>query len=148
MAETLGTLCDKLTVVKLKQWHTKSEILQNSLNKQEKLLQKEMEEFLQAAIAGEIPLNRLTFDSNKVYRKRDNAVDDVFGNIGEVFSELCHVNCSLWHEQEKVYAFEKVPVNQKNSVVKKLAILNLKRNKCIDRIDHQFKKTIIKLKRK
>ncbi|MCK5013143.1 MAG: hypothetical protein KAS66_04945 [Candidatus Omnitrophica bacterium] len=148
MAETLGTLCDKLTVVKLKQWHTRSKIHLSSLGKQEKQLQKDLEEFLQATIAGKIPLSRLTFDSNKVYRKKDNVVDNVFGNIGEVFSELCHVNCSLWHEQEKVYAFEKVPAKQKNTVVKKLAILNLKRNKCIDRIDSQFRKAIKKMKRK
>ena len=109
MAETLGTLCDKLTVVKLKQWHARNKIHISSLRKQEKQLQKEMEEFLQAATAGKIPLSRLTFDSNKVYRKKGNAVNNVFGNIGEVFSELCQVNCSLWHEQEKVYAFEKVP---------------------------------------
>jgi hypothetical protein len=48
------------------------------------------------------------------------------------------VNCQLWHEQEKVYEFEKVPAEQKDVVVKGLAILNLKRNKCIDLIDRQF----------
>ena len=148
MAETLGSLCDKLTVVKLKQWHTKNKFHLSSLRKQEKQLQKEMEEFLQATITGKIPLSRLTFDSHKVYRKRGNIVDDVFGNIGEVFSELCKVNCSLWHEQEKVYTFEKIPAKQKNTVVKKLAILNLKRNKCIDSIDGQFKKAIKKMRRK
>ena len=41
--------------------------------------------------------------------------------IGGVFSKLAEVNCELWHEQEKVYEFEKVPVEHKNGVVKGLA---------------------------
>ena len=48
------------------------------------------------------------------------------------------VNCKLWHEQEKVYDFEKVPSAEKDTVVKQLALLNLERNKCIDQIDRQF----------
>jgi hypothetical protein len=44
----------------------------------------------------------------------------------------------LWHEQEKVYEFEKVPAEKKDGVVKGLALLNLKRNKCIDLMDRQF----------
>ena len=44
----------------------------------------------------------------------------------------------LWHEQEKVYDFEKVPAEQKDIVVRKLAVLNLERNKCIDRINSLF----------
>ncbi len=55
-----------------------------------------------------------------------------------MISELSHINCSLWHEQERVYDFESVPVNEKDMVVKKLAILNLERNKCIDEINRQL----------
>jgi hypothetical protein len=51
---------------------------------------------------------------------------------------LADVNCKLWHEQEKVYEFEMVPVEQKDAVVKLLALLNLERNKCIDAINVQF----------
>ena len=39
---------------------------------------------------------------------------------------------------EKVYEFEKVPSEEKDKVVKRLALLNLERNSCIDRIDKQF----------
>ena len=48
------------------------------------------------------------------------------------------MNCELWHEQEKVYDFAAVPGDQKDAVVKQLAILNLQRNECIDRIDRAF----------
>lgn len=138
MAETLGSLCDKLTIVKLKQWHSEDEIRLKSLAVQEKQLQEEINEFINAAIGGKIPSDRLIFASNKVYKKEGNYVPDVGGSIGEIFSELAQVNCNLWHEQEKVYEFEKVAVTEKDRVVKQLAILNLQRNKCIDGIDKKF----------
>jgi hypothetical protein len=138
MAETLGSLCDKLTVVKLKQFHSKDDDRLRSLASQEKLLHQEMNEFIAAAISGHIPLERLTFDANKVYKKKGNVVPDVSGSIGEVCSQLSQVNCTLWHEQEKVYEFEKVLPQEKDQVVKRLALLNLERNKCIDQIDKQF----------
>jgi len=142
MAETLGSLCDKLTVVKLKQWHTEDPDRIKSLSIQEKQLQVEINEFVTAAVSGQIPLDRLTFASNKVYKKDGNVVAEITGNIGEVFSKLSQVNCTLWHEQEKVYEFEKVPMEEKDKVVKRLAILNLERNHCIDQIDKHFQNII------
>lgn len=138
MAETLGSLCDKLTIIKLKQWHSEDEIRLNSLAIQEKQLQNEINEFLNAAISGKIPIEKLTFASNKVYKEESNFVPDVTGSIGEVFSQLAEVNCKLWHEQEKVYDFENVTFKEKNIVVKQLAVLNLERNKCIDEIEKKL----------
>ena len=139
MAETLGSLCDKLTVVKLKQWHAEEADKLRSLAEQEKQLQEEIGEYLDAAVRGDIPLKRLTFDANKIYKSEGNFVGEIIGNIGEVFSLLVNINCALWHEQEKVYDFEKVPVKEKNNVVKNLANLNLERNKCIDQINSQLR---------
>lgn len=145
MAETLGSLCDKLTIVKLKQWHSEESDRLISLATQEKQLQDEINEFISAAIVGQIPVERLTFASNKVFKKEGNGVADVQGSIGEVFSQLAAVNCKLWHEQEKVYEFEKIPMERKDPIVKQLALLNLERNKCIDRIDKQFRTEIEQL---
>ena len=142
MAETLGSLCDKLTIVKLKQFHSEDQERLRSLAAQEQQLQNEIGEFVSAAVGGLIPLERLTFAANKVYKQEGNVVADVLGSIGEVFSQLAEVNCRLWHEQELVYEFEKVPVDNKDKVVKQLALLNLERNKCIDRIDTQFRSVI------
>jgi small-conductance mechanosensitive channel len=142
MAETLGMLCDKLTIVKLKEYHTEDDARLSSLKKQAKQLQDEIDEYIAAALRGEIPLERLTFASNKVFKKEGNIVADVTGKMGEVFSKLADVNCRLWHEQEKVYEFEKVPDSEKNDVVKQLALLNLERNKCIDSINDQFAKLV------
>jgi len=142
MAETLGTLADKLTTVKLKLWHTDDPERTKSLTAQEQQLQGEMNELVRAAVSGEIPIERLTFAANKVYKKEGNIVPDFNGSIGEMFSQLAEVNCRLWHVQEKVYEFEQVPVSEKDGVIKELAIVNLERNKCIDQLDVEFRKLI------
>jgi hypothetical protein len=142
MAETLGSLCDKLTIVKLKQWHADDPARLQSLEGQEKQLCGEIDEFVTAAASGSIPSERLTFAANKVYKSEGNDVAAVTGAIGAVFAQLAGVNCELWHEQEKVYDFERVPAESKDAVVKKLALLNLQRNQCIDRIDRALKEAI------
>jgi len=135
MAETLGSLCDKLTIVKLKQYHSEDKERLLSLNKQINQLIAEIDEFVYDAVNGLIPVDRLTFRSNKVFKSQGNEVQEIDGDIGSVFSKLAEVNCVLWHEQEKVYEFEKVPFSEKDAVVKQLSILNLERTKCIDKID-------------
>jgi hypothetical protein len=142
MAETLGMLCDKLTIVKLKQYHTEETDRLKSLASQALQLQNEIDAYIIDAIKGNIPPDRITFEANKVFKKEGNEVAEVNGNFGEVFYQLAEVNCNLWHEQEKVYEFEKVPVEKKDAVVKKLALLNLERNNCIDAINKQFSKLI------
>jgi hypothetical protein len=135
MAETLGSLCDKLTIVKLKQYHSVDTVRLDSLNKQERQLVQEIDEYVADALSGKIPVERLSFAANKVYKAEGNETRDIKGDLGSVFAELAKVNCDLWHEQEKVYEFETVPADQKNKVVKQLAILNLERNKCMDAIN-------------
>ena len=138
MAETFGMLCDKLTIVRLKQYHTEDTDRLASLEKQSAQLQAEIDEYVGNAVQGNIPIDRMVFDANKVFKQEGNVVADIVGNFGEVVARLADVNCQLWHEQEKVYAFEKVPVAEKDIVVKKLAIMNLERNKCIDKINSLF----------
>jgi len=144
MAETLGSLCDKLTVIKLKQYHADDSKRLESLAFQEKQLRDEIDSYILSAISGEIPLEKLIFSSNKVYKKEGNEINEVIGSIGQVVSELATANCELWHEQEKVYEFEKVPMAEKDAVIKQLAKLNLIRTKCIDSIDSQIQKFVMK----
>jgi hypothetical protein len=148
MAETLGTLCDKLTVVKLKQYHSENSARLASLAEQEIQLKSEIDEFVLAAVNREIPQEKLTFASNKVYNKKNNHAREIDGSIGEVFSLLAVGNCKLWHEQEKVYEFEKILPEEKDNVVKQLAILNLERNQCIEKIDTNFQLLVASLTKK
>ena len=142
MAETLGSLADKLTTVKLKLWHTEDAERIASLKLQEKQLEAEINEFVGAAIAGDLPIDRLTFAANKVYKKEGNVIANFSGTIGELFSQLAETNCKLWHVQEKVYEFEQIPPSQKDEVIKELAVVNLERNQCIDRLDQEFQRSV------
>ncbi|HEY5405613.1 MAG TPA: hypothetical protein VIJ92_00935 [Ginsengibacter sp.] len=143
MAETLGMLCDKLTIVKLKQYHTEDKVRLESLGNQASQLQEEIDVYIADAVSGNIPPEKLTFKANKVFKKEGNETAEVTGNIGRIFSQLADVNCSLWHEVEKGYDIENVPVEEKDKIVKMLAVLNLERNKCIDAIDAHFLNLIL-----
>ena len=149
MAETLGSLCDKLTIVKLKEWHSeKQPERMRSLATQEQQLREEIDAFIADAASGRIPVERLTFAANKVYRKEGNAVPEVTGGIGTVFSQLAEVNCKLWHEVDKSYEIEKVPPDARDGIIKQLALLNLERTQCIDEIDRQLRAAVEQLQSK
>ncbi len=148
MAETLGSLCDKLTIVKLKQFHSEDKEKLMSLEKQINQLILEINELVLDAINGLIPVDKLTFRSNKVFKSQGNEIQEIHGEIGDIFSKLAEVNCILWHEQEKVYEFEKVPVSEKDIVIKQLSILNLERTECIDKINENLVKFIEQKKKK
>ncbi len=138
MAETLGVLCDKLTIVKLKQYHTEDEQRLKSLAIQAIQLQQEINDFLALALNGSTPKEKLTFAANKVFKQQGNEVAEISGSIGSIFSQLADVNCRLWHEVEKGYDIENIPVSEKDNLIKQLAVLNLERNQCIDKIDLKF----------
>jgi len=139
MAETLGSLCDKLTIIKLKQYHTEDLPKLTSLLEQEEQLKEEINCFISDAVRGDIPPARLTFTTHKVYKQQGNETRTITGTLGQLFAELAKVNCDLWHEQEKVYDFHNVAAEKKNAVVQRLAVLNLERNQCIDSINSAFK---------
>jgi hypothetical protein len=147
MAETLGMLCDKLTIVKLKQYHSDEKERLASLHQQAEQLQQEIDTFVIDAVNGIIPFEKLTFAANKVFKKSGNEIKEVNGHIGELFFQLADINCHLWHEVEKGYDIENVPVTEKDNLVKQLALLNLQRNQCIDAIDREFQ-TLITSKNK
>lgn len=144
MAETLGSLCDKLTIVKLKQYHSDDPSKLRSLDVQQAQLEEEINGFVGSAVAGLIPIDRLTFDANKVYKAEGNDTRTIDGTLGHCLAELAQVNCELWHEQEKVYDFEQVAVEDKNAVIRRLAVLNLERNQCIDAINNRFREVVAK----
>ena len=145
--ETLGSLCDKLTIVKLKQWHSEDNARLQSLATQEKQLAEEIDNFIVSALSGLISAERLTFSANKVYKIEGNEIRKIEGeSIGVIFTELANVNCALWHEQEKVYEFEKILPEDKNVVVKNLARMNLERTFCIDKIDNILHASVTKNK--
>jgi hypothetical protein len=142
MAETLGSLCDKLTILKLKEFHSDTPEKTVVLITQRVQICQEIDAYIFGAIKGDIPLDNLTCPSTKIYKKEGNEIQSISGDLGFIISELADINCKLWHDQEKIYEFEKVAPEEKDILVKRLARHNLQRNQCIDIINKQFKKAV------
>jgi hypothetical protein len=138
--ETLGSLIDKLIVVKLKGFHTSpmEREKNESLCSQEFQLRNEINEYILDVMSGKIPIEKLHQASNKVY-SGVIVPKTITHSVGASISQLAMINNDLWHQQEKVYEFKKVPPALKDEVIEQLAILNLQRTKCIEEIDRQFK---------
>ena len=88
MEETLPILCDKLTIVKLKQYHSYETEKLESLAKQAVPLKTEIDLFFNDAILGAVPFEKITFASNKVFKKEGDEVTEVKGKIGSFFINL------------------------------------------------------------
>lgn len=142
MAETLGSLCDKLAIVIMKQHHATDPAMQQSLAQQAQQLEEEIDTLIIGAVSHEIPLERLGFASNKIYKKSTNTVAEVRGSLAQLIAHLMAITAKLWYVQEKIYAIEEVPVQEKDSVVKQQATLNLERNHCMDAINEALKDRI------
>lgn len=136
--ETLGSLCDKLTIVLLKQEHSAEGVRLESLRLQQRQLIDEIDQYLSDALTGHIEKAKITFAANKVFSNKGVELQSFSGSTGEIIFSLAKINCDLWHEQEKVYEFENVPPAEKDVVIKRLAVLNLERNKCIDEINNNL----------
>ena len=133
--ETLGSLVDKLSIVKLKQFHTDDLNKQGNLGTQENLLIDEINNYICN------PPKNLVIPANKVYSGVKNFA--LQGTIGELIEKLIIINCDLWHAQEKVYDFVNVPVDKKDIVIQDIAALNIQRNHCMEAIDKEFEKICI-----
>jgi hypothetical protein len=139
--ETLGSLCDKLIVVELKIFHTEN-VEKTNLKEQEKKLCEEIDQYVVRAIVGKIDPGDLTFDTNKVYDK-SISIPNITGDIGQLLVTLTGINCEIWHDVDKSYMADQIPADELSGLVKRLAVLNLHRNKCIDAINDQFKGQVL-----
>jgi hypothetical protein len=142
--ETLGSLCDKISVVKLKIWHNEDPRRGESLKQQEQELCEEIDSYLASALRGDIPLDKVTAPSNKISALPTPCVS---GGVGTLLARLAEVNTAIWHDMEKAYEFEKVPLGEKDQLMRKLMGTNLERNACIDQIDVELRRMLTEARR-
>jgi hypothetical protein len=140
--ETLGSLVDKLTIVQLKAYHTTDVKKQKSLLNQDAQLQEEITKYMKDVLYGVIPPDKLVCDPNKVH-DGTSSVSIPQGDLASTISFLAIVNGDIWHQQEKIYNFSKLPVDEKDEAIHQIAILNLQRNDCIHQIDKLFKEMVV-----
>lgn len=135
MAETLGSLIDKLSIVGLKRAHAAPDSLASAdLARQAGLLAAEIDAFVQSAVNGDLPPNRLAFSAHKM--TGDFIVETAPPDgLGARIEALCAVNAALWGVQAKVYAPETLTEAEKDALLRDLAALNLKRHHLVEAVD-------------
>ena len=140
--ETLGSLIDKLTVIKLKEFHNKDWMRKKNLEVQEQELLYEITDYLHNAVTGKINWEKLTIQSNKIHE--GTAMPEIESqSIGINVSMLAKANCEIWHLQEKLYNFNMIPAEEKDAVVAAITTENLKRVRCIEGIDKLLQEMVI-----
>ncbi|MDP8253126.1 MAG: DUF4254 domain-containing protein [Candidatus Kaelpia aquatica] len=157
MAETLGSLIDKLTIKSIREFYIKR-MLQSKkakfskcqlktkiemLRKQKKFLLKEIEEFIAEASKGRVVLRD---EKLKLYNK-----PHLIGKIGNIDSVskaingLTKKNLELWNLEDEARR-EDVSLSYIGSIKKKIDVTNQQRNDLIDRTDDLFDQKLKNLK--
>ena len=114
MAETLGSLIDKLSIKNLRYWHLDELIQQENssdlkteelkakliiVESQRKDLLNEIDIFLAAALAGEV---KVCDEKVKLYRNTNVSSLEKVSKLGEAVSELAMSNTRIWHLEDEV----------------------------------------------
>lgn len=144
MAETLGSLVDKLTIknirlnnLRKKGSKKKIDIVQS----QRKELIEEMNQFLARALKRKI---KLKDEKVKLY-KQPKVEEKILATLGALVDRLCQKNMQLWHLEDEA---RRSDVNDAyiGRIKRKIDITNLSRNDLIDRIDELLERKVKKSK--
>ena len=158
MAETLGSLIDKLSIKSIREFYLqkmkasrKAKFSKQSLveklslvKKQKQLLLEEVECFISQAVQGQIPLRD---DKVKLYNKPGQ-----MGKIGRIeklayaFEALSKKNMELWQLEDEARRDDK-GLEYIGKTKKKIDFVNQQRNDLIDRIDKLFDERVKKYSR-
>lgn len=144
MAETLGSLVDKLTIknirlnnLRKKGSKKKIDIVQS----QRRELIGEMNQFLARALKGKV---KLKDEKVKLY-KQPKAEEKISGTLGVLVERLCQKNIQLWHLEDEARRSD-VSDAYIGRIKRKIDIANQSRNDLIDRIDELLERKVKKSK--
>jgi hypothetical protein len=114
MAETLGSLIDKLSIKNLRYWHLDESIAKENssspqtqelkiklklVDSQRKNLLNEIDAFLAAALTGDV---KVCDEKVKLYRNTNVSSLENINKLGEAVSELAMSNTRIWHLEDEV----------------------------------------------
>ena len=114
MAETLGSLIDKLSIKNLRYWHLDEEVQAKDasdhqkeeltakmklVDRQRKELLEEIDGFLEAAFAGKV---RIRDEKVKLYKNLNVVPSEDLNHLGETVSKLAMSNIKLWPLEDEV----------------------------------------------
>jgi len=146
MAETLGSLIDKLSIKNLRYWHLdeaaqardasdlqKQELMDKMelVDRQRKDLLEEIDVFLSSALAGEV---RIRDEKVKLYKSLNVTSAENVNHLGEAVSKLAMSNVKLWHLEDEVRR-EDLPDTDIVKTKRKIDTNNQERNNFMDKVD-------------
>ena len=146
MAETLGSLVDKLTIKNIRLQNLRKERRKSKkkidiVESQRKDLIDEVNQFLARALRGKVKLRE---EKVKLYRQR-KAEEKITGGLGDLVDRLCQRNLQLWYLEDEARRSD-VSDAYIGRIKRNIDIANQSRNDLIDRIDELLEKKIKKLK--
>ena len=153
MAETLGSLIDKLSIKNLRFWHL-DEVIQTKdtpnsqieelkakmdlVDCQRKELLAEIDAFLCAAIAGDV---RIRDEKVKLYKNLNVVSSDGLSQLGEAVSELAMSNIKIWHLEDEVRR-DDLPDSKIVMTKRSIDTNNQERNNLMDKVDEIIEKAV------
>ncbi len=157
MAETLGSLVDKLTIKDIREFHLCQMIGKKNpkfgdkelksklavLRRQKECLKDEIDVYVTLAIK-----TKVSFKDEKL--KLYNAPSDIgripqAKRLGEAMSGLAQKNLELWHLEDEARRKD-VELDYIGGIKRKIDLINQQRNDFIDKIDELFDRKIKRLK--
>ncbi|OGW15999.1 MAG: hypothetical protein A3K09_06370 [Nitrospinae bacterium RIFCSPLOWO2_12_FULL_47_7] len=150
MAETLGSLVDKISIKNLRLWHLDEMIeadgkdtgqlkeKRDLVARQQQDLANEIDAFLIAAYQGKV---KIRDEKVKLYQNRNVAASDGITSMGQAVSELSSRNIRLWHLEDRV---RRTDLTDAEIVAckKQIDTSNQERNDLMDKIDEILEKQV------
>ena len=144
MAETLGSLVDKLSIKNLRIWHLDEALEQKNASdyaelkarrdladKQRQNLVNEINDFLISAFKGEVCIRD---EKIKLYANTNVSSSDSIKKLGEAVSELAFRNIKLWHCEDEVRRTDLADV-EIVKIKRRIDTTNQERNDLMDKVD-------------
>ena len=144
MAETLGSLVDKLSIKNLRIWHLDEALERKNASdyaelkarrdladKQRQNLVNEINDFLVSAFKGEVCIRD---EKIKLYANTNVSSSDSIKKLGEAVSELAIRNIKLWHCEDEVRRTDLADV-EIVKIKRKIDTTNQERNDLMDKVD-------------
>lgn len=142
MAETLGSLIDKLSIKNIRLQYLKDPRKKKIVAQQCQDLIAEIDEFIEAAIRNKVKLKE---EKLKLYNPPLKKIKT--SSLAKLTNGLVNKNLQLWNLEDEVRA-KGITLSQIGRLKKKIDIANQQRNDLIDGIDELLEKHLPKIKRR
>jgi hypothetical protein len=151
MAETLGSLVDKLSIKNLRLWHLEEaldaisdtdgkweemQVKREMVLKQSQELMEEINGFFAAALEGKV---KIRDEKVKLYTNKNVKPSDSIKELGVAISELAMRNIRCWHLEDEVRR-EDLPDAEIVQLKRRIDATNQERNDLMDKVDQILSK--------